>query len=86
MDSRNGLTGLQDPSIGSTRLSQKETEIIEKEILALLTKKAIETATSNTGFSSQLFLVPKKTGDLRPCLNLKKLNQYLPERYFKMET
>lgn len=69
-----------------TRMSPKDTGIIEKEILSLLTKKAIETASSTTGFSSRLFLVPKKTGDLRPCLNLKPLNQFVPERYFKMET
>lgn len=72
--------------ITTNSMSSKETGIIEQEIFTLLTKKAIETASTVTGFSSRLFLVPKKTGDLRPVLNLKPLNQFIPERYFKMET
>ncbi|KAF9274481.1 hypothetical protein BGZ68_000639 [Mortierella alpina] len=44
----------------SQKLSTKETGIIEKEILSLLSKKAIESASSTTGFTSRLFLVPRK--------------------------
>lgn len=58
---------------------------IENEIRSLLEKKAIE-KTHGPGFRSHLFAVPKKTGDLRPVLNLKPLNQYIPRRPFKMET
>lgn len=50
----------------------------------MLEKRAIEEATEN-GFTSRLFTTPKKTGDLRPVLNLKPLNVFLPERHFKME-
>ena len=31
------------------------------------------------------FLVPEKTGDLRPVINLKPLNQFVQKNHFKME-
>jgi hypothetical protein len=58
---------------------------IDAEVSALLTKGAIEFA-SGPGFTSPLFVIPKKTGDLRPVLNLRALNRFLPTRHFKMET
>jgi hypothetical protein len=63
----------------------KETTAIEQEIMALLSKKAIEEATEE-GFSSRIFTIPKKTGDLRPVLNLRPLNQYITPPHFKMES
>jgi len=59
--------------------------IMDKEVSDLLTKGAIEYG-SGSGFTSQMFVIPKKTGDLRPVLNLRALNQFLPTRPFKMET
>ena len=38
------------------------------------------------GFYSTYFLVPKKTGDLRPILNLKPINGQIRRPSFKMET
>ncbi|KAI7880022.1 uncharacterized protein EV154DRAFT_540117 [Mucor mucedo] len=37
------------------------------------------------GFYSTIFVIPKKTGSLRPVLNLKQLNQYMQAPHFKME-
>lgn len=62
-----------------------EKEEINKEIISLLQKKAIEEC-SGMGFYSRLFTIPKKTGGLRPVLNLRPLNQYLKAPHFKMET
>ena len=41
--------------------------------------------TPGDGFLSSIFLVPKKDGGLRPIINLKRLNDYVPHRHFKME-
>ena len=38
------------------------------------------------GFFSRLFLVPKKTGDLRPVIDLSRLNDHLVNPRFKMDT
>ena len=51
----------------------------------LLKKGAIESA-SGPGFTSSMFTITKSTGDLRPVLNLRPLNRFLPTRHFKMET
>ena len=40
----------------------------------------------NSRFYSQLFLVPKKNGKLRPVIDLSLLNQYINKHHFKMET
>jgi hypothetical protein len=38
------------------------------------------------GFRSQLFIIPKKTGDRRLVLNLRPLNKFVAPQHFKMET
>jgi hypothetical protein len=58
---------------------------MDKEVFDLLSKGAIEYG-SGSGFTSPLFVIPKKTGDLRPVLNLRRLNEFLPKIPFKMET
>lgn len=59
--------------------------VMDKEVSNLLSKGAVEFA-SGPGFTSPLFVIPKKTGDLRPVLNLRALNQFLLTQHFKMET
>lgn len=55
--------------------STKETELIEAEINKLISKGAIsEVYPCHDEFMSNLFLVPKKTGDFSPVINLKPLN------------
>ena len=72
-----------------TRATAHALKIINSEVEKLLEKAAIEPvpiAEEHLGFYSTLFLVPKKTGDLRPVINLKPLNQYLKTEHFKMDT
>lgn len=51
-------------------------DTLDQEVSTLLTKGSIELVTS-PGFSSHLFCIPKKTGDLHPVLNLQPLNVYI---------
>ena len=34
---------------------------------------------------SNIFIRPKKDGEFRPIINLKRLNQFVPYQHFKME-
>lgn len=62
-------------------------EAINKEIISLLEKGAIKEISGNeVAYLSTIFTVPKKTGDLRPIINLKKLNEFVKYDHFKMET
>ena len=50
--------------------SEREKQLIDEEITKLLTKGAIRKVSSCPHeFISNIFLVPKKTGDLRPVIN-----------------
>lgn len=74
--------------IKQTCVNAKDIIILNQEVEKLLEKEAIEIvppAEIHQGFYSTFFLVPKKTGDLRPVINLKPLNQYLRTQHFKMD-
>ena len=60
----------------------------QQAVDSLLLKGAVETVDkpSSLGCYSPLFLVPKKTGDLRPVIDLSQLNHHLDIPHFKMET
>ena len=60
----------------------------QQAVDSLLLKGAVETVDkpSSLGYYSPLFLVPKKTGDLRPVIDLSQLNHHLYIPHFKMET
>ena len=56
------------------------------EIVTLRSKGATKEVTScSNEFLSNIFLVPKKTGDMRPVINLKPLNVFVQKIHFKME-
>ena len=70
------------------KLSSEEVELISEEVGAMLSKGAIRELNpreAERGFYSSLFLVPKKDGKMRPVINLKRLNSYIPPHHFKME-
>ena len=62
--------------------------VLQEEIDALLTKRAVEPVreVSSPGFYSRLFLVKKKNGKMRPVIDLSSLNKFLIKEKFKMET
>ena len=60
--------------------------VMQEEIEKLLLKGAIQLVSPSNGqFVSRLFLVPKKTGDLRLVINLRPLNKFIIRKHFKME-
>ena len=53
----------------------------------MLLKGAVELAPlPSLGYYSNMFLVPKKNGEMRPIINLKSLNTSVEKEKFKMET
>jgi len=68
--------------------SVEQSSLIQEEVKALLEKGAIVPVHScypPKGFYSTLFLVPKKGGQMRPVINLKRLNEWVEPQHFKME-
>ena len=61
---------------------------LHQAVQDLLAKGAIQQVqnTSTPGFYSRVFVVPKKTGGMRPVIDLSHLNKYLRVPHFKMET
>lgn len=77
--------GIQEVNLSS----QQEIEFLEGEIQDLLSKQAVSTVPPHDrerGFYSPYFLVPKKTGDYRPILDLRALNTCIGRRTFRMLT
>ena len=67
--------------------SQDKAKLIDLEIEKLLAKGAIEIVEPINGqFISNIFVVPKKDGSLRPVINLKKLNTFVKYQHFKQES
>lgn len=70
------------------RITQRVGPEIRAEVDALLAKRAIEPVPQGQevgGFFSTFFLTPKKTGGMRPILNVKPLNQYMVKKHFRMD-
>ncbi len=75
--------------IHSTTVRAADAPILRAEIAVLLAKDAIEPvppADMRSGFYSPYFIVPKKSGGLRPILDLRVLNRALHRLPFKMLT
>ena len=70
----------------TTPKSTSEKEVLEKEVNLLLQKDAIESVDpSSVKYVSRLFTVLKKSGGLRPIINLRPLNKFIPKETYKME-
>lgn len=68
-------------------LSHEENLILDKEIIKLLEKKiVVQTHHESDEFISNLFTRPKRDGSKRMILNLKKLNEHIDYKHFKMES
>jgi hypothetical protein len=65
-----------------------QADLLRKEIMEMKNKNAIEEVPIGTqGYCSTFFLVPKKdSSDMRPVINLKKLNKFIHTPTFKMHT
>ena len=74
----------------STPSQGSNNSLIDAEVAALLEKGAIEEVELHPpplGYISNIFLVQKKNGKMRPVINLKKLNAaHLDTPHFRMET
>ena len=67
--------------------NKNECELVSSEVNEMLKKGAIkEIDNENCKFLSNIFLVPKKNGQLRPVINLKFLNKFVVYEKFKQET
>lgn len=68
-------------------VGQEEEKLVQEELENLTEKGAVVESrlTSDGGFVSTIFLVPKKDGGQRPVINLKALNQFVQTDHFKME-
>ena len=75
---------------GELHTSDKEKQILlSEEVQSLILKGAIERVQDpfqSPGFYSRIFLVLKKTGGMRPVIDLSILNTFLLVPHFKMET
>ena len=73
--------------VRETPLLGQYAQVLVAEVETLLLKGAIQKVHfPHQGYYSTYFLVPKKTGDLRPILNLKPINGSIEKITFKMET
>jgi hypothetical protein len=62
--------------------------MLQQALLDMLAKHAIELVvdSGSPGFYTRLFLVPKKTGDLCPVIDVSALNKFIECPTFKMDT
>ena len=67
-------------------MSEYEMSLVDEEVQGMVRKGAIVRVGSAWGqFLSSIFLIPKKSGAMRPVINLKNLSRFLESAHFKME-
>ena len=77
---------VQDREPHQYPLSEKDSTLVDAEIVSMIEKGAISTVhPQKRQYVSPLFLVPKKDGTQRPVINLKQLNFHVEYQHFKME-
>src|SRR2546430_4671221 len=82
----NQLPPLRKISLSYHNFDIKDLSSFQQEIQHLLSTGAIqEMDLQEPCFVSRLFMVPKKSGDLRAVIDLRQLNQYIMYQHFKME-
>lgn len=65
---------------------EHEIFLVDEEVHELLNKGAIkEVEFSDDLYISNIFVVPKKSGKLRPIINLRSLNEFVTYEKFKQE-
>ena len=68
------------------KLNQKQQKQVDLEVKTMLEKGSISKVYHSKGkFLRSLFLISKKSGENRPVIYLKDLNQFIPYKHFKME-
>ena len=82
-----GVDPIQHKANFQVNFNAVETEIINKEIDSLLENGAIVQVSYQPYMClSPIFVRPKKNGEYRVILNLKKLNEYVEYHHFKMDS
>ena len=77
----------QNRFVRELKFSPEEQQAINQQINELVKKRAaVPCRQDNIQFISNIFVTPKKTGDYRTILNLKKFSDYVDKIKFKMET
>ena len=71
----------QNLASNSPRIAEAVQSLLQKNAVRL-----VDLSRDGQGFYSHLFVVPKKSGGLRPVLNLSALNKYVRNHQFRMET
>ena len=72
----------------SHKVSVEDKLLIDKQLGELVQKHAVHLVSEhnyNTGFVSNLFVIPKKGDGQRPAFNLRQLNHFIKYEHFKME-
>ena len=86
-DSKGSKSFPSQDTISTTPVFPLEQAIQMREELRLLSEKGVIATVpdSQGGFYSNLFLVPKKNGQMKPVINLKWLNEWVTTEHFKKE-